>query len=270
MALTSLLFLSGLSARTIIGAYYHGKIQGILDDRSSEESATLKDLTEETVPAYREAIGTLDKAILFDPSRALFRKTLADIYARIGSWAEAMGLLNMPLPDGTPSSREAFELAIANIRETIRFQPTNPDNHLAYGHLTAEMKDIDTARKEYRKAVDTYPGNSPLRYAVVMECLSADLSDDALVHAKELARIDDSYKITEPDKKRTTRDQQSSAYMNHLYGSYLFKSFEVIWRTSSRDMNMLRQSVPDNDEARDVYEIFLESKGVLVKQLSRG
>jgi tetratricopeptide (TPR) repeat protein len=267
MALTSLSILFVLSARTIIGTYYHNKIQGILDDRSSEENITLKDLSEDTVPAYLEAIGILERTIYFDPSRALYRKALSDIYDRIGSWSENMELMNAPLPAGAPVSKETSEHAIASIREAITRQPTNPDNHLAYGHLLLKINKIDDARSEYGKSVNAYPNNSALRYAVALEYLAGVMNADAMMQAKELAWIDDSYMTMNADKKQPIHEQRATSYLNRLYGSYLFKAFEIVWRTSGSNMDVVRSIVPNNNGALDAFELFAESKCAGDKQL---
>ena len=260
--LVALVFLSLLSARTFIGAYYYGKVPCILGDRSFEESITVMDLSEETFPAYQEAIKTLEKAAIFDPSRALYRKALSELYSRIGIWAEAMELLSSPLPEGTPISKEAFEHATADIREAIRQQPTNPDYHLAYGHLSREMKNVENARNEYLRTVNAYPWNASLRYAVITEYLAAGMRSEALEQAIGLSVIDDSYKMTESAMSQSAREQRMPSYVNQLYSSYLFKVFEVIWQTSNKDTNTLRSAVPDNDEARDTFELFLETKDI--------
>jgi tetratricopeptide (TPR) repeat protein len=263
VALAVLFLLSVLSVRTFLGAYHYGRVPGILDDRSSEESVTVMDLSEEAVPVYQDVVRTLDRAKGSDPSRALYWTALSDIYTRLGSWSETMELLKTSISERAPLQKESYELAVVNIREAIRRQPTNPDNHLAYGHLSRETKNIDEARSEYAKAVNAYPQNSTLRYAVTMEYLAAGMHEDALKQAKELARIDDSYRMPETDKKQLAREQRTPAYLNRLSGSYLFKAFEVMWRTSNKDVNMLRKSVPDNDEARELVQFFLESKGII-------
>jgi len=265
MALTLLLLLSVLSVRTFLGAYHYGKVPGILDDRSSEESVTVMDVSEETVPAYQDAIRMLGRAQGYDPSRALYRKALADIYARLGGWSKTMELLDAPLPGGSLSSDEAFEHVTTNIREAIRRQPTNPDNHLAYGHISWETNKVAIAGSEYKKTVNAYPWNSSLRYAVVMEYFASGMQEDAQEQARELAGIDDSYKMTESVTMQSAVERRTPYYLRKLSGSYLFKAFEVIWRTSNKDVTMLQGIVPDNDEARDAFEIFLESKDVIGK-----
>jgi tetratricopeptide (TPR) repeat protein len=262
-ALAALIVLSIISGRTLLGAYYYGRVPGFLDDRSSEERVTIQELSAETVPAYRNAIESLERAVFVDPSNALYRKALADMYLQLGTWAEAMELLKTPLPEGALSPAAAIDHATTNIREAVRRQPTNPDNHLAYGRLAREKKHIDTVRSEYTKAVVAFPKSSALRYSIAMEYLAAGMQTEALAQAKELARIDDSYKMPEAVALQQAMERRTQFYKDRLAGSYLFKAFEVIWRTSGKDVTELRSAVPDNDEARDGIELFLEIKGIV-------
>jgi tetratricopeptide (TPR) repeat protein len=258
----ALIVLSIISGSTLLGAYYYGKVPGILDDRSSEERVAIQELSAETVPAYRNAIESLERAVFVDPSNALYRKALAGMYLQLGTWAEAMELLKAPLPEGAFLPAAAIAHATTNIHEAVRRQPTNPDNHLAYGRLARETKHIDTARSEYTKAVVTFPKSSALRYSVAMEYLAAGMQAEALAQAKELARIDDSYKMPESVAIQQAMERRTPFYINRLTSSYLFKALEIIWRMSNKDINMMRSSVPDNDEARDAFELFVELKGV--------
>lgn len=257
-----LMLLTVLSMRAFLGAYQYSRVTGILDDRSSDGSITIMDLSEETISAYLEAVGTLERAIFYDPSRAHYRKALSDIYARIGSWAETMEFMQATLPEGTPRSKVALERAATNIREAIRRQPTNPDNHLSYGHMALDAKSSDITRSEYQKAVNAYPKSSAVRYSVTMEYLAAGMKDDALVQANVLARIDDSYKMPDSYKVQMAVGRRTTFFVQRLSGSYLFRAFEVIWRTSHKDVDRLRDAVPDSDEARDALELFLDAKGI--------
>lgn len=261
-ALIVLLLLSLVAARTLVGAFLYASVPGILADRAMEGTAAIKDLSEDTVPAYQEAIRTLELAAGADRSRALVRRAMADISVRLGSWTETMEILRAALPEGMPGSKQAFDRASVHMREAVRLQPTNPDHHLAYGHLSRMSGDDDIARREYQRAADAYPVNASVRYAVSVGFLAAGMHAEALEQAKELARIDDSYKIPGSGISRQAIEQRAPVYIRRLSGSYLFKAFEIVWKASVKDINMVRSVVPDNEEARDVFELYLEVKGI--------
>lgn len=262
VAMAVLLLLSLQSARTLLAAYYYGRVPAVLDDRSSPDNITVSELSGESLPAYRETMRIIERASSIDPARSLYPKALADLNARIGNWVETMELLKAELPREAGTSKDTIASATASIRQAVRKHPTNPDSHLVYGHLARESNDTELARSEYEKAVKAYPWNSPLRYAVIMEYLAAGMAQEARVQAVELARVDDSYRLSEQEMKRGARETRALGYLSKLYDSYLFKALEIVWRTSGNDVQSVVRATPAGNEARDTVQLFLASKNI--------
>ncbi|MBI3756321.1 MAG: hypothetical protein HY265_09190 [Deltaproteobacteria bacterium] len=236
-------------------------VEHILDDESTEY-LDVKTISGDTIPSYMEAIKSLEKAVIFAPSKSIYHKALSDIYAKLGMWAEAMENMNAPLPAEALSSKKAFEAATGYLKTAINLEPTNPDYHLALGQFyDMSNGNISLAEKELAKALAAYPVNAPLRYAVARQHLLMGRKGDALEQARILANIDDGYIIPESIEKKLMAERRTSYYLSRLSGSYLFKALEIAWRVS-KDPEVVKGIAPDNPDAKEVLELFLEWKGI--------
>lgn len=247
--------------RILLGGWMYWEGFQRLDDPATDYS-DVQDLSEGTFPRYVEAIGWIERAISLDPGSAEYRRALSDIKTRMGIWAESLQLLHIRPPADTQSAGRAFADAANAIEVAIQDDPASSKYHLARGRLAATMGDFVLADREYRRALLAYPVNVPVRYAVASEYLAAGQKARALEQAKVLIRLDDSYRLPDTAGRENVLERRGPSYMARLSSSYLYKALEIIWRASDRNLDDVRSSVPDNEEARDVLELFLDSKGI--------
>lgn len=237
-------FLLSFPARMLMADYYYSRVSRILDDRSTEHR-DFKTISGDTMASYNDAIKSLNKAAAIVPSRSVYYKALSDIYSKLGRWAENMDAVNAPLPADAPSSQEAFRTAIKYLNKAISLEPTNPDYHLALGRLYDAAGDRPYSDNEFQRALKAYPVNAPLRSAVAKHYLLTGKNGDALEQARILAKIDESYRASNPAR----------------LASYLFGAFEIAWRVSG-DTEVVKGMAPDNPDAKEVLRLFLEWKGI--------
>jgi tetratricopeptide (TPR) repeat protein len=227
-------FLLSFPVRAFIADYYYNRVSAILDNKSTEY-LDVKEISAGTMPDYLAAIKSLEKSATLHPTMSIYYKALSDIYARLGIWADTMEAMNEALPVHTLSSKVAFVYATSYLKTAISLEPTNPDYHLALGQLYDTIgADSSVAEKELTRAINAYPVNAPLRYAVASHYLLTGRTGDALEHTGVLARIDD---------------------------SYIFSALEIAWRVSG-DPEVVKGIAPDNPDARAAVELFLEWKGM--------
>jgi tetratricopeptide (TPR) repeat protein len=247
--------------RALLADYYYNRAAGILNDPATEFRDVV-DISAETMPAYREAIAALEKASSLMPSRSIYYKALAELHVQLGKWSETMMDMNEPLPGGAPSKAEAIEKARNCLMAAVSLEPLNPDYHLALGQLYDMTGDFVSSEREYKAAVLAAPHNAALRYSVAMRYLLMGEKEKALEHARALAVMDDSYLIPGTPRKQFMMERRTPEYLAILSGSYLYKSFEITWRASDKDVSMVNKTVPGNEDARDVLRLFVEWKGI--------
>jgi len=247
--------------RALVADHYYRGVADLLDDKNTE-GRDLVELSEASLPAYEDAVSSLDSAARLNPSKAIYHKALSEIYARLGLWSEAMTAMTAPLPAGARSSHDAYEAASAQLGEAISLQPASADYHLALSRIQQARRDFPGGNRELELAAGLNPGNAEVRFGVAMQYLLAGQRDKALRHAKVLAALDDSYIIFESPQKKLVLERKPASYLLMLSRSYLFKALEIAWRASDKDLKALRTMVPDNDEAREVLRLFLEAKGI--------
>ena len=254
-------FLLSFPVRDLMADYYYRRVTYILDDKSTEY-LDVQTISANTMANYNAATGFLKKAAFLVPSRSIYYKALADIYVRLGKWAESMNAVNAHLPANALPAKEAFENAIRYLKMSVSREPANPDYHLALGQLYNEIDDSGAlSEKEFAKALALAPVNASLRYAVAAQHLLADRKGDAIEQAGILARIDDSYILPESIQKTLMSERRTPAYLSRLYGSYLFKALEIAWR-ASKDIEVVKGIAPDNPDAKEVVRLFSEWKGI--------
>ena len=246
--------------RVLFADYYYTRAVNILDVRTTGYR-DVKEISNETLPDYINAIMYLKKGAGIYPSNSRYHKALADIYMILGKWAEGMEVMDTGLPSNAYSSSAAYEHAIKHIRTAITLEPTNADYHLMLGQLFILM-DADTSlsERELRRATSASPVNAPLRYAVANEYLLSDRKGDALEQAGILAKIDTSY-MADPRQKAFPLDSRPPADLSLVYNSYLFGALEIAWRASG-DPEVVKGIAPDNPDAKEVVQLFLEWKGI--------
>ncbi len=230
----------------------------VLEDPASAYREML-DISAETIPAYREAIDDLKRAAAFRPRPSLL-KMQADLYLRLGKWADAMENMGEQVPTGALTKDEALAGARASLAAALSMEPFNPDYHLALG----ELNDLTgtPADDEYRLAVLAAPYNAALRYLVALRQLNRGKKAEALQEARALAAMDDSYVLPESPAKQLMMERRTPEYLSVLARSYLFMALEVAWRASDKDISLVKKMVPDSKDAQEVLRVFLESKGI--------
>ncbi|MDZ4164453.1 MAG: O-antigen ligase family protein [Smithellaceae bacterium] len=242
--------------RDLAADYRYRQVSRILDDKTTEGLDALP-ISESTMPAYLAAIESLNKAAALSPSNSLYQRALSDLYDRLGKWSAAMQSLNSPIPATAPGKKEAAEKALFHLGKAISLEPTNPDYHLALGKMYDRGGEPGPAEKELKKAAAAYPVNAPLRYSLAMHYLLTGRKGDALEQARTLAKIDDSYIMRESRQKDYTMERQTPGYLSWLSRSYLYSALEIAWRVS-RDPKVIRGIAPDNPDASQAVELFLE------------
>lgn len=250
-----------LPMRDLIADYYFRKVPGILHDKSTEYLVA-KPISAENLPDYIDAIGSLNTAIRLSPDRSIFFHTMADLYTRLGTWSRTMKAMKTDTPPGMPASEEAFALAISNLRQAIALEPTNPDYHLALGLLYGDvLGDPAGSDAELNRALDAFPANPALRYAVAKYYLRTGMKGNALEQARLLADIDKSYIFLDTTQNRLTIEQRTDAYLGVLYNSYLFAALDIAW-LASKDPDVVKGIAPDTPDARRVVQAYIEWRGI--------
>jgi tetratricopeptide (TPR) repeat protein len=260
ITLSALAMLS-FPVRDLAADHFYHRVSAILDDEATEGLDVLP-ISDKAMPAYLEAIASLRTAAAIAPTRALYQAAIADLYTRLGKWAETMQAFNAPLPVGMPTGRDAAAKALFHLKRAVKLEPTNPDYHLALGKLyDTDAGDPNLAAGELRKAVDGYPVNAPLRYAAAMQHLLSGRKGDALEQARILAKIDDSYIIRDPERSADMIERQTPGYLSRVTGSYLYSALEIAWRVS-KDPEVVKGIAPATPDAARLVKIFLEARKI--------
>lgn len=227
-------FLLSFPVKAFIADYHYNRVSAILDNKSTDY-LDVKDMSAGAMPDYLAAIKSLEKAVNLHPATSVYYKALSDVYTKLGIWADTMESINEALPTNALSSKVAYEHAANYLKTAVSLEPTNPDYHLALGQLYDIIgADSPLSEKELTRAINAYPVNAPLRYAVAGHYLLTGRKGDALEHAGVLAKLDD---------------------------SYLFNALEIAWR-SSGDPEVVKGIAPENPDARTAVELFFEWRGI--------
>jgi tetratricopeptide (TPR) repeat protein len=250
--------------RDLAADHFHGRVAHLLDDETTE-GLDIQTISEKSMPAWLAAIDSLKTAIALAPSRALHQGALAELYMRLGKWAETMQSLKAPLPSGAPTGKTATDQAISHLKRAIALEPANPDYHLALGRVYSSVPEFQSlAAPELKKAAAAFPVNAPLRYFVAMQYLLSGSRGDAIEQARILAKIDDTYILHDPEKHADMIERQTPGYLAMLSGSYLYSALEIAWR-ASKDIEVVKGIAPDNPDAAPVLQLFLMSDRAHVK-----
>jgi O-antigen ligase len=250
-----------LPARDLLADYHFRQVERLLDDTGTPELDVLP-IEPGTIPSYRRAAAALERASALAPARAVFPQALAELYSRLAAWAKTMESLQAPLGDGALGSAEALRRGMTAARRAISLEPTDPQLHLALGQLLAAADgDLERGAAQIRLALKAHPVNAPLRQTAAMVFLRFGNNADALAQARELARIDDSYLVSDSALKKLQSDRRAPAYLAQLQGSYLFQALEIAWRATA-DIRVVKSLAPLNADAQAVLERYLEWRGV--------
>lgn len=264
LALSAVIVTCGLifhPLRVLLAGYYYRAAVDTLDIKATEYR-DVKEVSDETIPDYINALISLKKGAGIHPYRSGYYKALADMYMKLGNWASAMETMNAKLPSNAYSSRNAYENAVRYVKAAIDLEPTNADYHLLLGQLY-DLMDAESSlsEKELTRAINASPVNAPLRYAVAREYLQSGRKGDALEQAGILAKIDTSYMRSNPQQNTSPSEGRPPADLSLAYRSYLFGALEIAWRVSG-DPEVVKGIAPDNPDAGDVVQLFLEWKGL--------
>lgn len=236
-------------------------IETILDNKTTEVLDT-KNITTRAMPDYLKAVEMLKRASALEPSRAQYHRSLGDYYMKLGKWAQGKEQIGLPLPQGALSSKDAYESAMAELKQAIELEPADPDHHLAMGTLLDAMKaDPALSEKEYERAAQAFPVNAPLRYAIIQQYVNTGRSGAALEHTRILALIDDTYKLSDKVDKKEILETRPRYYLTKISKSFLFYALEIAWSVS-KDVQVVKGIVPENDEAKVVSEYFFELNNI--------
>ena len=236
----------------------------ILDDPGTEEKDVF-DISELSIPAYREAIRTLEKARTLAPLNSDHALSLAALYSRINVWQETMQTMGAAVPDDLPPAKALRDAVFRNARKAVALDPANADHLLALGQMYAADGMREAAVEQLMKAINAYPVNGAIRYAAAMQMMMIGLREQAREQARLLAGIDDSYRLDDDDPASSLiRERKQPDYEARLAGSYLYRAMEITWRTSARDPRAVMATVPDTIDAREVARMFFEQKGIEV------
>jgi len=247
--------------RDLIADYFYRQVGYILDDKTTE-GLSVKPISGKSMPDYFKALSSLKTAAALSPYSARYQKALSEFYFRLGKWAETMESLKAALPMGTLSPKEATTKGQFHLEEAISLEPTNPDYHLALGQFyDTAGGDPRKADQEFKKAVEAFPDNAPLRYAVAMHYLLSGRTGDALEQAGVLARIDESYIIPESAEKNLMVEKRTPGYVAILSHSYLFGALEIAWR-ASKDPQVVKGIAPDTPDAAQVVQVFMDARNI--------
>jgi len=244
-------------ARAFIADYKHGSIQTILDNKETEVVDTIP-LNTKSLPLYLEALEAAKSAASIEPMRPKYHKALSNYYAKLGNRAKIEEFLGMPKPQGMLLSKDYFELAIEELRLAIGVAPVDYEAHLTMGVIFDSMKaSPELSEEAYERAAKVFPVNVLVRYAIVRQYLSTDRPGRALEHARALAAADDTYKLPDTIYKKEIMEIRPGHYQTKITKSYLYKALDVAWRVS-KDRQVVKGIVPNNDEAKVVLETFFD------------
>jgi tetratricopeptide (TPR) repeat protein len=247
--------------RALLASHYYEAGSRLLDDTATGEQNVV-DISAENMPRYRDAIRSIQRARFLAPDRTICNRTLADLYLRLGNWASVMDSLGEPLPAEAPTKSESYDRALFQLTAAVARDPADPDLHFQLARAYRADDQPLKAKQELGTAILAAPYNSALRYSVASQYLLWHDNTQALVHAKALASMDDSYHLPDYPVYRIMREQRTQAYLARLSNSYLFRALEIAWRASGRDMETVRSMVPKDEEAQEVWNLFQEWKGV--------
>ncbi len=246
--------------RDLIAEYYYKRAGVVLDESPMEQLDDI-DISRNTVPQL-EAIQLLERSAAYAASQAMYYKALSDIHVRFGIWTEAMHAMGQALPEHEISPQAFYDRAAWNLKKAIILDPTNPDYHVALGWVYWKQGDDVSSGKELESAVTVCPSSTAVRYAVAQQYLLRAEKKKALVHAKSLAVLDDSYVVDESSQKLFIIERRTPDYLVRLSRSYLYKALEIAWRATDRNVQVIRSIAPNSTDAHEVVSLFLEKKGI--------
>jgi tetratricopeptide (TPR) repeat protein len=249
-----------LSTMTLIADRYAYLAETMLDDHLTEDR-DMMDISEQSIPAYRKAINTLERVRTLAPLNSDHARSLTDLFSSINVWQETMKTMGAMTQEGLPTDEEFRYAVLRNARKAVTLDPANADHYLALGRIYAADGMREAALEQLIKAINSYPVSGAIRYAATMQMLMMGMNEQAREQARLLARYDDSYRLDDDDPaSNLMRERRPPGYEARLAGSYLYKAMEIIYRTSEQDPTAVMAIVPDNIDAREISRLFIEQK----------
>lgn len=270
MALAFLTFLLQYPVRTLVADILFMTAPRVVADKATDALDVL-DISEETLPAYHTAIDRIRQASVWDSGNSIYSKAQGDLYMQLGTWANVIGQVEGQLPEEVKAGNNDQRNANYLFTKAVNLEPSNPDYHLAL--YLSKLASLQTGKldssitDDLEKAILLYPNSSPLRYEVALQYLILGKKDKALEHAKALASRDDSYRLPDKLSNESLMARRSARYISFLAQSYLLKAIEIAWRASGQDYNLIKAMTPDDQQARDALGVFMELKGVDLKDV---
>jgi tetratricopeptide (TPR) repeat protein len=224
----------------------------------------MKVIESHTMDDYMFAAEKMQDASVYKPGSSYYLRELAAIHSMLGSWYMTMDSLGSEPFNYSVKKDEAYQKAIDATVQAIRLEPTNPDTHLQLAKiLELSGAELNEVAAELRNALRSYPGNSPVRYAVAAQYLRLGMKEKALEHSRTLAELDESYMAHFAADKDDWVGGLNPFIIQRYYRSYLFSALELAWRASG-DINVVASIAPLNDDAGEVLLLFLDWRGLKV------
>lgn len=225
---------------TLVGGFFHSRAVSVMRSGVAGEGAA-EDATL-SLRRYEDAIASMERATAVEPYKPDHRAAMAELLLRLGKWMQALESMDAQLPAGAPRSADTFEKAEAALQKAVSLEPTNPDLHLSLAVLHDAVNPLSgRAEKELDRAINAYPVNASLRYAVALQHLMNGRPGQALEQATVLARLAGG----------------TGAAVNR---SYLFSALEIAWR-ATKDMRVVQGICPDEPKALKVLDEYMRWKG---------
>ncbi len=248
---------------SLVAFISYQRATSLVDDASTER-IDLKPITRESLDDYGEAIRLLEFSERLAPNA---RKDYAfEAYRLQHKLARWKGLLKGlgDEPGGLVLDVEgAYADAERLLKMVIDSEPLNSDARIALARLYYERAGRPNFDEERALdlALKSYPINVPLRHRVAMHYLLSGREGAALEQARIIAETDDTFSRYKLSSRSDFSGNWLAVRRGALYRSYLFGALEIAWRVS-HDPVVVRGILPGGDDAEDVFDIFVEWRGL--------
>jgi tetratricopeptide (TPR) repeat protein len=242
----------------LIGEWFFHQAQRLLDD---PDTPTLdrRELGGEALDDTMKALSYLEKSTRAVPGVIAYRTASSEIFMNLATYEVLMGQLGQHVPVRIPPN--IGERATLAAREAIQRSPVKADLHISLGNILRERGHTIDAERSLERSTTLYPSLPSIHLAVAVSYMRMHNDAMALQHAFRAARSDDSYIL---DSKHTLdyyREHQPEQYRLRLRKSYLYKAFDVSWRLSKKNKDLLYRMSPENTFANATLELFLVDVG---------
>lgn len=244
----------------LAGEYYFQRAQSTIDDPVTTY-LDRKDITEDTLSDYREAIWLLDRARRLAPGMPTYHRNASSLFSVLAIWERTMLQLGMEVPDDFPKNTD--EQGERSALNAIQTSPLRAGLHIELANSYSHRGEFDDAARSLERAAALYPLRPSVQLAVANVYVLMGEKELSIRHAQKAAQCDDSYLIRDDHERLFVRQRFPERYRAKLEGSYLFKAYEVVWIASNRDAQRLRRITPQNGAASEVLDLFLIAAGAI-------